>query len=151
MDFFKKIHTNAYVGLVGFIASVALWTETSRVAAKAEDAAQFPRFVLVLIMLDCAYLMISAIRSKEVNEWKIAKPDMLRVGILIATLVLYTLFIGTLGYVISTIILLAVTLRCFLNENRPSVWIVAVVVPIALYFFFFRLGVRLPISPFGLF
>ena len=145
MDFLKKLHTNVYVGLAGFVLAAALWFETSRVAGLAADAAQFPRFVLVLAMLDCAYLVISGFRSKEVNDWRVSRQNMIRVGILLVAMLLYVLLIGKLGYVISTIALLAIALQCFSNRNHLAGGIVTVAVPILMYLFFSNIGVRLPV------
>ena len=141
---FKKIHVNVYVGVAIAIFALFFLKETGTIAARNPDAALFPRLILFGMLIIAVFLIVQSILVSEEVPWKTEKKDVLRVLAMFGGMILFALLFQQIGYILSMMIVLGIGLFLFGHENKRTVIIVTILVPIVLYVSFTLLRVRLP-------
>ena len=141
----------AVLGSMGLTAALQLPFATS--LTKIGGPGTFPAIVLVLIIICSVILAVTELvksshvsrASESQQSGEVEKKDILRILLMIAVVVIYTLSLNTAGFMLSTSVLTMVLLWLFGYRNKFIAPVLAVGFP-ALSYFLFRtvLKISLP-------
>ena len=110
----------------------------------------FPRVTAILLLLVSVWYLISAFSLKETNFLKeIDKSGLVNIAVTVVALLMYALTMESLGFVISSAILVVILTSFYGNRNISIAVLSSIVVPIGIYYLFTKLLlVFLPENPF---
>lgn len=107
-------------------------------------AESFPRLICYGMAIVGVVILVGGL-FKGKGESKADPKDILRVIGVILAAVIYLFVLPHVGFIPSTIVLLAITLICYTNRNPWMVILVSAISPIIIYLIFrYLLNVRLP-------
>lgn len=124
------------IGLFGLIAIYGSWRVGISWGAEGPRAGFFPFYVGLLVVIATAVNIASVLRTQPDGKIFAEWPQLRQVGAVVAPATIYVLLIPYIGIYVSSALMIAVFMKWFGKYGWHYVILIAVAVPIGLYFTF---------------
>lgn len=145
----RRVGVDTIIGVVFLLFALYWNTLINGLPAKVRltryGAAFFPRIIVFGIIIISIVLIIRDFGNRsEKNKFNLNKCGALKVLLLVTAIIIYSLIMPIVGYMLSTIIVLAFALWLFGLRNKLVLILVSVSFPVMINYFF-QVLLRLPL------